>query len=141
MLSTRIPRAHCPTKYHVSLRSHTQPPFPKNAANQVLLNLIPPPGRAPSTLNSKPLTFCAPQVETPAHGITFPPTQVILRSIPAAGDHPGTLVRLAGDRYVMVEYGPMELDLNLRVRVWALEKYLKDQKVQFQQPPELYPGG
>lgn len=26
-------------------------------------------------------------------------------------------MRLAGDRYVFLEYGPMELDLNLRVRV------------------------
>ena len=33
-------------------------------------------------------------------------------------------VRLAGDRYVLVEYGPMELDLNLRVRVWALQARL-----------------
>ena len=38
-------------------------------------------------------------------------------------------VRLAGDRYVLVEYGPMELDLNLRVRVWALQQYLADKKV------------
>jgi len=27
-------------------------------------------------------------------------------------------------RYVFVEYGPMELDLNLRVRVHELEAYL-----------------
>ena len=32
-------------------------------------------------------------------------------------------------RYVMVEYGPMELDLNLRVRVWALQQHLAAQKV------------
>ena len=37
-------------------------------------------------------------------------------------------VRLAGDRYVLVEYGPMELDLNLRVRVWALQQYLTDKQ-------------
>lgn len=29
----------------------------------------------------------------------------------------------------MVEYGPMELDLNLRVRVWALQAHLADAKV------------
>lgn len=69
------------------------------------------------------------QVETPANSLSFPKTQVVLRNIPASGDHPGMMVRLAGDRYVMVEYGPMELDLNLRVRVWALEKFLKDQQV------------
>ena len=30
---------------------------------------------------------------------------------------------------MLVEYGPMELDLNLRVRVWALQQYLADKKV------------
>ena len=30
-------------------------------------------------------------------------------------------------RYVQVEYGPMELDLNLRVRIYELEKHLKEQ--------------
>ena len=76
-----------------------------------------------------PEPWCCVQAETPPDGVTFPKTEVILRSIPASGEHPGTLVRLAGDRYVMVEYGPMELDLNLRVRVWALEKHLAEQKV------------
>lgn len=38
-------------------------------------------------------------------------------------------VRLAGDRYVLVEYGPMELDLNLRVRIWALQAHLAEAKV------------
>ena len=31
-----------------------------------------------------------------------------------------------GCRYVFVEYGPMELDINLRVRVHELEKALKE---------------
>lgn len=30
-------------------------------------------------------------------------------------------------RYVFVEYGPMELDLNLRVRIDELEKFLAKQ--------------
>ena len=30
-------------------------------------------------------------------------------------------------RYVQVEYGPMELDLNLRVRIHELEKHLAAQ--------------
>lgn len=30
-------------------------------------------------------------------------------------------------RYVQVEYGPMELDLNLRVRIYELERHLKGQ--------------
>ncbi|CAD7701958.1 unnamed protein product [Ostreobium quekettii] len=44
--------------------------------------------------------------------------------------HPGAQYRLAGDRYVLVEYGPMELDINLRVRVHMLEKWLADRKVE-----------
>lgn len=38
-------------------------------------------------------------------------------------------VRLAGDRNVLVEYGPMELDLRLRIRIWALQKALANAKV------------
>ncbi|KAL4418864.1 hypothetical protein ABPG77_002620, partial [Micractinium sp. CCAP 211/92] len=46
-----------------------------------------------------------------------PPTEAVLRVVPAVeGRHPGAQVRLAGDRYVFLEYGPMELDINLRVR-------------------------
>ncbi len=41
----------------------------------------------------------------------------------------GVQVRLAGDRCVLVEYGPMELDLKLRVRIWALQAALADAKV------------
>ena len=33
-------------------------------------------------------------------------------------------------RYVQVEYGPMELDLNLRVRIHELEKHLAGQGIQ-----------
>ena len=44
----------------------------------------------------------------------MPQTKAILLSHAAEGDHPGFLVRLAGDRYVQIEYGPVELDLNLR---------------------------
>ena len=45
-------------------------------------------------------------------------------------------VRLAGDRYVLVEYGPMELDLNLRVRVWALQGHLAAAKVLSRNPQD-----
>ncbi|KAL3134817.1 hypothetical protein ABBQ32_007791 [Trebouxia sp. C0010 RCD-2024] len=59
-----------------------------------------------------------------------PQTAAVLQSIEASGEHPGAIYRLAGDRYVQVEYGPMELDLNLRVRIHELEKYLANQKVE-----------
>lgn len=53
-----------------------------------------------------------------------PETKPLLLKVEPHGDHPGAEYRLAGDRYVQVEYGPMELDLNLRVRVHALEQWL-----------------
>jgi hypothetical protein len=49
-----------------------------------------------------------------------PPTEAVLRLIPATpGGHPGAKVRLAGDRYIFLEYGTMELDIALRVRCAA----------------------
>ncbi|KAK9838176.1 hypothetical protein WJX81_006705 [Elliptochloris bilobata] len=54
----------------------------------------------------------------------MPETRAVLRTLPAHGTFPGAQYRLAGDRYVVVEYGPMELDLNLRVRVAELEAHL-----------------
>jgi urea carboxylase len=44
----------------------------------------------------------------------MPKTQAVLVEVPATADHPGYLIRLAGDRYVQIEYGPMELDITLR---------------------------
>lgn len=43
-----------------------------------------------------------------------PATRAVLAEAPATPEHPGYQVRLAGDRYVQIEYGPMELDLALR---------------------------
>ncbi|KAI8468536.1 MAG: allophanate hydrolase subunit 2-domain-containing protein [Monoraphidium minutum] len=54
----------------------------------------------------------------------MPPTQPVLVDVPASASHPGYLVRLAGDRYVQLEYGPMVLDLKLRARIHAMEKAL-----------------
>ena len=53
-----------------------------------------------------------------------PPTQAVLWEMPASDSHPGAILRLAGDRYVFLEWGPMELDLNLRVRVQQMEDWL-----------------
>lgn len=50
--------------------------------------------------------------------------------------------RLAGDRYVQVDYGPMELDIKLRVRVHCLMKVLADRAAAGQLPGlvETSPG-
>jgi urea carboxylase len=50
---------------------------------------------------------------------------VLARREPA-GSHPGVTYRRAGDRFVLVEYGPMVLDLALRVRVHVLEQWVRD---------------
>jgi urea carboxylase len=44
----------------------------------------------------------------------------VLASIPENGQRPQTLYRRQGDRHLLVEYGPIVLDLELRLRVHAL---------------------
>ncbi|PZU58562.1 MAG: urea carboxylase [Sphingobium sp.] len=44
----------------------------------------------------------------------------ILADIPAAGARPRTVYRQQGDRNILVEYGPIVLDIELRIRVHAL---------------------
>ena len=48
----------------------------------------------------------------------------------AVPEHPlGVAYRAAGERYLLVEYGPIELDLNLRFRVQALLEWLQEQAI------------
>ncbi len=48
----------------------------------------------------------------------------------SGGGHPlGVTYRPAGDKYLLVEYGPIELDLNLRFRVQALLEWLTEQSI------------
>jgi urea carboxylase len=44
----------------------------------------------------------------------------ILASLPARGGAPAVVYRRAGDKYLLIEYGPLVLDLELRFRVHAL---------------------
>ncbi|KAK9808021.1 hypothetical protein WJX73_005265 [Symbiochloris irregularis] len=44
--------------------------------------------------------------------------------------YPLTLCKLTCNRYLFAEYGPMELDLNLRVRIAELTKALEQQRLQ-----------
>lgn len=48
------------------------------------------------------------------------PDDAILGKTPAERGHPGVVYRRQGDRYLLVEYGPLVLDLELRFRVHAL---------------------
>lgn len=49
----------------------------------------------------------------------------VLAELPAAGERPRVVYRQAGDAYLLVEYGPLVLDLELRFRVQALMDWLK----------------
>ncbi len=55
---------------------------------------------------------------------------------------PAMVVRQAGDRYVLVEFGPLVLDIELRLRVHVLMTALKDLQAQGQLPAiiDLTPG-
>jgi urea carboxylase len=52
------------------------------------------------------------------------PSDPILYVLPPDGDNPQVVYRQAGDRYLLVEYGPLVLDLNLRFCAHALMDWL-----------------
>ncbi len=63
---------------------------------------------------------------TTARSAAMPnPGSPILASLPAPAHPVGVTYRAAGDRYLLVEYGPNVLDLNLRFRVQALLDWLR----------------
>ena len=73
-------------------------------------------------------------VEAPVAPLTTP----VLKSV-AVGEHPvGVTYRPSGDHYLLVEYGEMVLDINLRFRVHALMLWLQQQQIQGVR--ELTPG-
>ena len=49
----------------------------------------------------------------------------VISNRPAAKGAPAVVCRADGDRYLLIEYGPNVLDLNLRFRVHALEQQLR----------------
>ena len=53
-----------------------------------------------------------------------PAGPAILHETPARGSLPAACYRRAGDKYLLVEYGPLVLDLTLRFRVHALQQWL-----------------
>jgi urea carboxylase len=55
---------------------------------------------------------------------TTPSEPAILHSLPARAGSPMVCYRRCGDRYLLIEYGPLALDLNLRFRVHALHQWL-----------------
>ena len=73
-------------------------------------------------------TLARPQQKTPDV-----PTRVVsdavVHRLEHNGDHVGVTYRIAGDDYLLIEYGPLVLDLNLRFRVHALMEALQAQKI------------
>jgi urea carboxylase len=51
--------------------------------------------------------------------------EAVISNKPATNGTPAVVCRADGDRYLLIEYGPNVLDLNLRIRVHALEERLK----------------
>lgn len=49
----------------------------------------------------------------------------ILASLAAHGERPAVIYRQAGDKYILLEYGPNVLDISLRLRVHALMEALR----------------
>ena len=54
----------------------------------------------------------------------------VLAERPAAGSRPAVAYRQAGDRYILIEYGPNELDLRFRLRVYLLMQALEKHPVE-----------
>ncbi len=67
-----------------------------------------------------------------------PPLEAIRRRIPATESRPEVVFRPASDRYLLVEFGPLVLDIALRF--WVHAVYLKLQAMQHPGIVDLTPG-
>ncbi len=65
-------------------------------------------------------------------------TTPIIKTIAATDNTPQVVYRPAGDRYLLIEYGPLVLDIRLRFRVHALMRHL--QQLAHRDILELTPG-
>jgi len=66
------------------------------------------------------------------------PVNTILKITPAKDNAVEVVYRACGDHYLLLEYGPQVLDINLRFRVHALMEWLNDNRIDGLQ--ELTPG-
>lgn len=55
--------------------------------------------------------------------------KAIAKRITAAPDRPHVVYRRMGDRYLLVEYGDIVMDVNLRVRIYSLQKALREEAI------------
>jgi urea carboxylase len=68
-------------------------------------------------------TLSAATIAAPAITGQAAPEEPVLARIAGTSTTPEVVYRLDGDRYLLVEYGPLVLDLNLRFRVHALMQW------------------
>ncbi|WP_024462338.1 urea carboxylase [Marinimicrobium sp. LS-A18] len=54
----------------------------------------------------------------------------ILAALPAAQGRPEVVYRQAGDKYILMEYGPLVMDLRFRLRVHAMMEALKEKPIE-----------
>jgi urea carboxylase len=105
-------------------------PFTVIAADRWKIGQLVPEDRVrfvPVTIADAMAADAAPLVQPPAPAspraiATLSP---ILAEIPAHGTRPRTTYRQQGDRNILVEYGPIVLDIELRIRVHALMQTLE----------------
>jgi urea carboxylase len=69
-------------------------------------------------------TLAAPQPIAPGEAGPADASPILLAR-PAAADRPALVIRQAGDRYVLVELGAMQLDIALRMRIHALHAAMR----------------
>jgi len=69
------------------------------------------------------------RMQTESTSIMPPPSDAIADLILEGPEQPQVVYRLSGDAYLLVEYGEMILDLNLRCRVHLLEQALKGMRI------------
>jgi urea carboxylase len=68
------------------------------------------------------------ELEQPLPAEMLPPTPILAKVAETDGQIAVTY-RPAGDKYLLIEYGPLVLDLNLRFRVHALITWLQNQRL------------
>jgi urea carboxylase len=69
---------------------------------------------------------------------TFLPATPVIKTISASDNGVAVVYRPSGDRYLLVEYGPLVLDIELRFRVHALMLWLEEHRPEGMR--ELTPG-
>lgn len=65
-----------------------------------------------------------------SEGLMQPASEAVAGLVPEGPQQPQVVYRLAGDAYLLVEYGEMVLDLNLRIRVHSLEQAITSLQIE-----------